>query len=174
MIRQLALFVFVGAAAVAVSTLDAVAGVHVGNIFLSVYDDGTPLVTMDPDDTPRLALLTCGESSPTLIDAEYDSDGRAYFPLDSSIGNVCGVGLDLGAPLDLRVAGVLTASVSPAPIGFSVSSTPVTSLVGATIRAGTSGMMTQVRAIAAVPRTATSSEETQIESALSVITLDLP
>lgn len=157
-----------------VSAREAQGGVHVGNIFLGLYDDDSPAVTMHPDETPKLALLTCGQSIPTIINAEYDANGKPYFPLDSDIGNVCAVGLDLGSPVDIRVSGTYVATAEPAPIGFAISSTPVGDLVGATIRAGTSTMMSEIRAIAAVPRTATSSEESMIASALSVLTLDLP
>ncbi|HMV70000.1 MAG TPA: hypothetical protein PKA64_24380 [Myxococcota bacterium] len=153
----------------------AFAGVHVGNLHLATYDDGSPYVTLDPTDTPRLALLTCGESTPWVISAQYDNEGKPYFSLDADIGDVCAVGLDLGSPLDLLVGGVKTADgLSPAVIGFAISATPVDDLVGATLRVGTATMMSQVRAIAAVPRAATSSEESQIESALSTLTLDLP
>jgi hypothetical protein len=171
MTRNLSFAIFFAAFTLAVR---AEAGVHVGNIYLGLYDDGSPVVSMHPDDTPRLALLTCGAQSPTILTAEYDENGRAYFALNDDIGEVCAVGLDFGSPLDLRVAGVFVATVEPTPIGFVISATPVEDLVGATIRAGTATMMSEVRAIAAVPRTATSSESALIESALSVIILDLP
>ena len=155
-------------------SISASAGTHVGNIVLRTADDSAPMVWMDPDHTPRLALRTCGESTPHLIDAEYDSGGQPFFPLDSSYGTICQVGLSLGAPLDLVVGTFHAATVSPAPIGLTISPTSVDTLVGSTIRAGTPSMMTLVRTIAAVPRTATSSEAATLEAALSVLTLDSP
>jgi hypothetical protein len=154
-----------------IAASNGVAGTHIGNITLRTFDDNAPLVVMNAEHTPRLALRACGAQQPTLIDAEYDSAGKPYFPLDSDLGSICQVGLSLGTPLDIEVAGYSIASVSPAPIGITIASTPVADLVGKTIRVGTSTMMSDARAIGAVPRQATSGEATAIESALSVVTL---
>jgi hypothetical protein len=151
----------------------SVAGTHVGNIILRTADDASPAVTLDPSVAPRLALWTCGQNTPTILTGTVESS-QAVFALDSDIGTVCKVGIDLGSPVDLRVAGVYTATASPVPESFTVDPIDVEDLAGATLRAGTSTLLTNLRAIAAVPRTATNTEQAAMEPHLSVVTLHLP
>jgi len=153
--------------------LPATAGTHIGNLHLKLHDDNTPVVAMDPTRSPRLALWTCGQQTPTILDAVGNTSGT-WFELPAEVGTVCKVGLDLGSPVDLKVAGVYTATADPVPEAFTVNPIDVSALAGGTIRVGTATMMTNLRAIAAVPRTATSSEEAAISAALSVTTLQLP
>jgi hypothetical protein len=148
------------------------AGVHIGNIWLSVADDASPVVSMHPDRLPRLAVWTCGSSTPTLVWATESESGTS-FALDSDMGTICKVGVDLGSPVEIKVGGVFVATADPVAEAFTVSPIAVSSLVGGTIRAGTNTMMSQLRALAAVPRVANNSEQEQISAALSVMSLDL-
>ena len=161
------------ALAAALLSATAHAGTHVGNLTLRTHDDATPLVTMDPTTAPRLAFWTCGNNTPTILTGTVGTN-ETVFALDSDLGTLCKVGIDLGSPVTLRVANVATATVEPVPEAFDVTPIHVTDLAGAILRAGTSTMMSNLRAIAAVPRTATSSEEEAIAAHLSVLTLHLP
>ncbi len=158
--------------ALSLASTPAWAGVHIGNIWLSVADDASPAVTMHPDRLPRLAVWTCGSSTPTLVWATEGESGTS-FALNSDMGTICKVGVDLGSPVDLKVAGVFVATADPVAEAFTVSPISVSSLVGGTIRAGTNTMMSQLRTIAAVPRVANNSEQEQVSAALSVLSLDL-